>query len=64
LPRFLDERLAQLEDPRSLGKSLRGPLWGEYRKYRVGDHRIIAHIEDRRIRILVVRIGNRREVHR
>jgi len=31
---------------------------------RVGDHRIIAWIEDRRVTILVVRIGNRREVYR
>ncbi|HEX7507352.1 MAG TPA: type II toxin-antitoxin system RelE/ParE family toxin [Polyangia bacterium] len=62
--KFLNERLAQLEDPRSIGESLRGPLWGEYWKYRVGDYRIIANIEDRLIRILVVRIGNRREVYR
>ena len=62
--KFLNERLARLEDPRSLGESLRGPIWGEYWKYRVGDYRIIAHIEDQLIRILVVRIGNRREVYR
>ena len=62
--KFLNERLAQLEDPRSLGESLRGPIWGEYWKYRVGDYRIITHIEDQLIRILVVRIGNRREVYR
>ena len=62
--KFLNERLAQLEDPRTIGESLRGPIWGEYWKYRVGDYRIIAHIEDQLIRILVVRIGNRREVYR
>ena len=62
--KFLNQRLAQLEDPRTIGESLRGPIWGEYWKYRVGDYRIIANIEDRLIRILVVRIGNRREVYR
>jgi mRNA interferase RelE/StbE len=62
--KFLNERLAHLEDPRSIGESLRGPIWGEYWKYRVGDYRIIANIEDQVIRILVVRIGNRREVYR
>jgi mRNA interferase RelE/StbE len=62
--RFLMKRLAQLEDPRSIGESLKGPVWGEYWKYRVGDYRIIANIEDRLIRILVLRIGNRREVYR
>ena len=62
--KFLNERVAKLEDPRSLGEALRGPIWGEYWKYRVGDQRIITHIEDQLIRILVVRIGNRREVYR
>jgi mRNA interferase RelE/StbE len=30
----------------------------------VGDYRIIASIEDKLVRILAVRIGNRREVYR
>jgi mRNA interferase RelE/StbE len=30
----------------------------------VGDYRIIASIEDGALRILVVRIGNRKEVYR
>lgn len=62
--RFLLERLAKLEDPRSLGDALKGSELGEFWKYRVGDYRIIAHIEDKLVRILVVRIGNRREVYR
>lgn len=33
-------------------------------RYRVGDYRIICEIEDERMRILVVRLGNRREVYR
>ena len=37
---------------------------GEFRKYRVGDYRIIANIEDDALRILVVRIGYRRSVYR
>lgn len=62
--RFLAERLAKLDDPRSLGEALKGSELGEFWKYRVGDYRVIAHIEDARVRILVVRIGNRREVYR
>jgi mRNA interferase RelE/StbE len=61
---FLHGRLAQLDDPRSIGQALRGSTLGQFWKYRVGDWRIIATIEDREIRILVVRIGNRREIHR
>ena len=61
---FLHGRLARLDDPRSIGEALRGSDLGQFWKYRVGDWRIIASIEDRNIRILVVRIGNRREVYR
>ena len=62
--RFLAERLAPMDDPRALGEALKGSELGEFWKYRVGDYRIIAYIEDRLVRILVVRIGNRREVYR
>ena len=61
---FLQDRAAALRDPRSIGEALRGSRLGEFWKYRVGDYRIIANIEDRVLRILVVRIGNRREVYR
>jgi len=37
---------------------------GNYWKYRVGDWRIICDIEDRRIVVRVLRVGNRREVYR
>lgn len=61
---FLQQRLAPLEDPRSLGEALKGSRLGEFWKYRVGDIRIIASIEDGALIILVVRIGNRRDVYR
>lgn len=64
LARFLFERIASLDDPRSIGDALKGSELGELWKYRVGDYRIIVSIEDKRVRILVVRIGNRREVYR
>ena len=56
--------MAELDDPRSIGEALKGSKLGEFWKYRVGDWRIIASIEDDALRILVVRIGNRREVYR
>lgn len=61
---FLRDRLAPLDDPRSLGEALKGEKLGAFWKYRVGDFRIIADIDDATIRILVVRIGNRRDVYR
>ncbi len=61
---FLRERLASLDDPRSIGQALRGSDLGEFWKYRVGDWRLICQIQDAKIRITVVRLGNRREVYR
>jgi mRNA interferase RelE/StbE len=61
---FMDERFANLEDPRSVGEALKSARLGSFWKYRVGDYRVVASIEDGAVRILVVRIGNRREVYR
>ena len=61
---FLRERVSELNDPRSIGEALKGSRLGDFWKYRVGDYRIIASIEDDALRILVVRIGNRKEVYR
>ena len=62
--KFLYDRVAILDDPRSIGDALKGSRLGNLWKYRVGDYRIIAEIEDRAIKILLVRIDNRREVYR
>ena len=64
LRKFLNERVAKLETPRSIGEALHGPKLGEFWKYRVGDFRLICSIEDSRLVVLAVRIGNRREVYR
>jgi mRNA interferase RelE/StbE len=63
LRRFLEVRVAELEDPRSIGKALTGPL-ASFWSYRLGDHRVLCEIQDRRVVILVVTIGNRRDVYR
>jgi mRNA interferase RelE/StbE len=47
-----------------LKPGLKGARLGEFWKYRVGDYRIICSIEDNRLCVLVVVIGNRREVYR
>ena len=61
---YMDERVAVLADPRSLGKNLKGPKVGEYWRYRVGDIRVICNIVDGQMTVLVIEIGNRREVYR
>ena len=61
--RFLFERVQNLDDPRSIGEALRGPRLGAFWKYRVGDYRVIAEIHDKVLKILVVQVGNRRDVY-
>ncbi len=62
--KFLGQRVAKLEDPRSIGEALKGSTLGNFWKYRVGDYRIVADIQDKVLRIYVVEIGNRKQVYR
>jgi mRNA interferase RelE/StbE len=50
----MDERVAPLPDPRSLGKNLKGPKMGEYWRYRIGDIRVICNILDGQMTVLVI----------
>ncbi len=61
---FLKQRVISLKDPRSVGQALKGSKLGEFWKYRVGDFRIIANIQDQKMIILILRVGNRREIYR
>jgi mRNA interferase RelE/StbE len=61
---FLRERVAKLDDPRSIGKALQGSRLGEFWRYRVGPFRLICKIEDVRLLVLVLRIGDRKEIYR
>lgn len=61
--RYLRERIAVAGDPRRFGHALTGDRAGLWR-YRVGDYRIVAAIEDDRFTVLVVTVGHRREVYR
>lgn len=61
---FLRSRIILQDDPRSIGEALKGSKLGNFWKYRVGDYRVIAKIEDEEVQILVIRIGNRKEVYR
>ena len=62
--KFLHERVAKLDDPRSIGEALHRSQLGEFWKYRVGDYRLISKIEDDRPVVLVLRVGHRREIYR
>ena len=62
--KFLHQRVAKLDDPRSIGEALHGSRLGEFWKYRVGDYRLICKIEDDRLIVLVLRVGHRKEIYR
>ena len=60
--KYLKEKIIPAENPRVLGKPLSGELSGLWR-YRVGDYRVLAKIEDKNFIILVVHIGHRKNVY-
>lgn len=57
---FLRERLTRLANPRELGEALAGSKLGNYWKYRMGDWCIICDLQDQRIVVRVLRVGDRR----
>ena len=60
IEKFLKHTLDR-ENPRSQGRGLVGePIW----RYRVGDYRILAAIEDDVLRVLIVAAEHRRDVYR
>ncbi|MDE0280996.1 MAG: type II toxin-antitoxin system RelE/ParE family toxin [Gammaproteobacteria bacterium] len=62
--KFIQDRIANRDDPRSIGEALKGDRLGSYWKYRIGDYRVITSIEDTDMRIIIVRIGDRKDVYR
>jgi len=63
ITRFLRERIAPSNDPRQHAKALQGE-WRQYWRFRVGPYRLICRLEDKQVRVLVVRIAHRKEVYR
>jgi len=62
--KFLKERVIDLDGPRMVGAALSGSRLGELWKYRIGDYRVIASIEDKVLTILVLSVGHRRQIYR
>lgn len=56
------KNLEGCENPRQHGKGLTANRSGQWR-YRVGDYRIIAEIQDAEIIILVLEVGHRKEIY-
>ena len=59
---WIEKNLINTENPRIKGKALTGDLKGLWR-YRVGDYRILAEIQDNIIVILILDIGHRSKIY-
>lgn len=59
---WIAKNLEGTDNPRVFGKSLKGNL-NDYWRYRVGNYRIIAEINDDEIKILIIEIGHRRDIY-
>lgn len=62
LTAWIRKNLEGCTDPRQHGKGLTANRSGQWR-YRVGDYRILADIQDDKIVILILTIGHRREIY-
>ena len=63
LKAWIDKNLEGCTDPRQHGKALSANRAGQWR-YRVGDYRILAQIEDDRIVVYLLSVGHRREIYK
>ncbi|WP_050697040.1 type II toxin-antitoxin system RelE family toxin [Anaeromassilibacillus senegalensis] len=59
---WIRKNLEGCADPRLHGKGLTANRSGQWR-YRVGDYRLIAEIQDGRVVILILTIGHRRDIY-
>ena len=59
---WIRKNLEGCSNPRIISKGLVANRSGQWR-YRVGDYRLIAEIQDEKIIILIVSIGHRREIY-
>ena len=60
---WIRKNLEGCSDPRQHGKGLTANRSGQWR-YRVGDYRLIAEIEDEKITIIILTVGHRRDVYK
>ena len=59
---WIEKNLVNNENPKSLGKSLKGNL-KEYWRYRIGNYRILADINNDDVKIIIFNIGHRKDIY-
>ncbi len=56
------EEIGARDDPRTRGKGLTGYLAG-YWRYRIGDYRLIAEIQDARLVVIALTVAHRSDIY-
>ena len=59
---WVRKNLEGCEDPRRHGKGLTANRSGQWR-YRVGNYRLLADIQDNKVVILILQVGHRSEIY-
>lgn len=59
---WIEKNLVNTDNPKKHGKALKGNF-NEYWRYRIGDYRIIADINDSEIKIIIFNISHRKDVY-
>ena len=60
---WIEKNLVDTDDPKKHGKVFKGNL-KEYWRYRVGNYRLLADINDKEIKIIIINIGHRGEIYK
>lgn len=63
IAKWIDQHLYKCKNPRAYGHSLKGKYEGCWR-YRIGNYRIIARIEDNQLKLIALDIGHRRDIYK
>lgn len=60
---WIEKNLVGCENPRQHGKGLTANRSGQWR-YRIGDYRVIADIQDNKVVIIVLSVGHRSDIYK
>lgn len=59
---WIEKNLVNTEEPKFTGKALKGDL-SDYWRYRVGNYRILAEIDNDQVKIIIVNVGHRKDIY-
>ena len=60
---WIEKNLVDTDDPRKNGKALKGKL-RDYWRYRIGNYRLIANINEDKIQIIIFNVGHRKQIYK